>query len=310
MLTALHSRRIIFKQLDLYRAFWAIIVFLIISSSSKAGVYIIGASSADSSNALQILEQFEQKIENILDIEYTDTVRVVIAQDIKSFNATLGSTFPDWGAAAAVKDRNLIVIKSPSHFETGKNLPELLGHELGHLMLDEASGGRWLPRWFEEGFCQLISGEWRLSSDILLTRAVWGSGLIQLTALEGVNNFGGAKASLAYAQSYLAVSALVREFGIEFLADFLTDYRVNGNIYDAFFNATGYRYTEWVVTWQTKSTQRYRLILYIFDPSILFPLIAVLFIILYLVKLYLMRKKKKQWELEERYKRDEQGFTT
>jgi len=306
----LNRKEINKKKPDLFRAFLVILIFAVISSPVQAAVFQISAPGSDSSGAHQILEQFEQKIENILGIEYNDTVRVVIAKDIKSFNAALGSAFPDWGAAAAVKDRNLIVIKSPSYFEVGKNLGELLGHELGHLMLDKASGGRWLPRWFEEGFCQLISGEWRLSSDILLTRAVWGSGLIQLTALEGVNNFGGAKASLAYAQSYLAISSLVREFGIEFISDFLTDYRTNGNIYEAFFKSTGYRYTEWVVIWQKKTADRYRLVLYIFDPSILFPLIAVLFILLYLVKVYLMRKKKKQWEIEERYKGDEQGLST
>jgi len=306
----LNRREIHKKKPDWFRAFLLVLIFAALSSPVQAAVFQISAPGSDSSAATQILERFEQKIENILGIEYDDTVKVVIARDIKSFNAAIGSAFPDWGAAAAVKNRNLIVIKSPSHFEIGKNLPELLGHELGHLMLDKASGGRWLPRWFEEGFCQLISGEWRVSSDILLTRAVWGSGLIQLTALEGVNNFGGAKASLAYAESYLAVSSLVKEFGIEVIPDFLTDYRANGNIYEAFFNSTGYRYTEWVVVWQKKSAERYRLILYIFDPSILFPLIAVLFILLYLVKVYLMRKKKKRWKIEERYKGDEQGFTT
>lgn len=309
MLTVLHRTEILFKKSGLILAFLLLLIFATFLSPVQAAVFQISSAGSDSSGAYQILEQFEQKIENILGIEYNDTVRVVIAKDISAFNTALGSAFPDWGAAAAVKDRNLIVIKSPSHFEVGKNLAELLGHELGHLMLDKASGGRWLPRWFEEGFCQLISGEWRLSSDILLTRAVWGSGLIQLTALEGVNNFGGAKASLAYAQSYLAISSLVREFGIEFISVFLADYRTNGNIYEAFFNSTGYRYAEWVVVWQKKTAERYRLVLYIFDPSILFPLIAVLFILLYLVKVYLMRKKKKQWEIEERYKRDEQGFT-
>ncbi len=298
------------KKPGLFWAFLILLIFTAISSSAQAAVFQVSASASDSVDAIRALELYQRKIEDVLGIEYGDTIKVVIAKDIKSFNAALGSAFPDWGAGAAVKDRHLIVIKSPSHFETGKSLAELLGHELGHLMLDKASGGRWLPRWFEEGFCQLMSGEWRLSTDILLTRAVWGSGLIQLTALEGVNNFGGAKASLAYAQSYLAMSSLVREFGIEFISDFLSDYRANGNIYEAFFNSTGYRYTEWVVVWQKKTAERYRLVLYIFDPSILFPLIAVLFILLYLVKVYLMRKKKKQWEIEERYKGDEQGLST
>jgi hypothetical protein len=246
----------------------------------------------------------------MLNIDFTDTVTVVIAYNQESFDRALQSSFPDWGAAAAVKEKRLIVLKSPRHFSVGKSLDELLGHELGHIMLDYAAEGKWLPRWFEEGFCQLISGEWRINQDILITRAVWGSGLIPLTALDNVNRFGGAKASLAYAESYLAVSSLVQEFGIQFMPDFFYYYNEGNNYYDAFENATGYRYIEWVGIWQSKTTERYRFILYIFDPSFLFPLIAVMFILLYLLKKYLSRKKMKQWEMEERYKGDDQNYTT
>ncbi|MCP4581395.1 MAG: hypothetical protein GY839_07230 [candidate division Zixibacteria bacterium] len=287
-----------------------VLLVAVFTPFSVAAVYQIEAHSNDSLRAMPTLERFETKIEEILDIEYTDTVRVVIASDMPSFNAALGGAFPDWGAAAAIADRKLIVIKSPSSFNVGKSLEELLGHELGHLMLDAASDGRQLPRWFEEGFCQLISGEWRIDSDLRVTLAVWGSGLIHLAALDRVNHFGGAKASLAYAQSYLAVSSLVQEFGLELIPDFLTNYRASGNLYEAFFESTGYRYMEWINLWQKKTVDRYRLVLYIFDPSILFPLIAILFLLLYLIKIYYMRKKKKKWELEERYKSDEQGLST
>jgi hypothetical protein len=279
-------------------------IFLLFFPNAKAAVYNIQATSTDSAHAAQVLHNYQVKIESLLQIEYPDTVTVIIAYNQASFNRALSSEFPDWGAAAAVKERHLIVIKSPSSFPVGKGLEELLGHELGHLMLDKAAGGRWLPRWFEEGFCQMVSGEWRIEQDILVTRAVWGGGLIPLTALENVNRFGDAKASLAYAQSYLAVTSLVQEFGVEFFGDFFVNYNEENNFYDAFFNATGYRYIEWTGLWQTKAAQRFRFILYIFDPGILFPLIAVLFILLYLLKVYYSRQKMKQWEMEEKYRGD------
>ena len=276
---------------------------------ASAAFFNIEAAEANTAAVKSILDTQLVKIENILQIDFPETVTVVIADNIQSFEAALGGNFPDWGAAAAIKKKKLIVVKSPDFFPVGKTIDELLGHELAHLMLDHAAGGRWLPRWFEEGFCQMISGEWRLSTDILVTRAVWGSGLLPLTALENVNYFGSAKASLAYAQSYLAVASLVREFGIEFIPDFLGRYKQTANIYESFFNATGYRYSEWINLWQQKTSQKYRLVLYIFDPSILFPLIAVLFIILFLIKTYYTRKKKKQWELEEKYGGRDESLT-
>ncbi len=298
--TDLRKTRIIFSKPGLHRAFLLLIFTGISVSYSEAAVFIIKAPGSDSIRVHDNLNYHLEKITNMLGIEYPDTVRVVIAADRLSFNRALGSTFPDWGAAAAIKKERLIVIKSPAHFRVGKSLEELLGHELGHLIIDKASGGKWLPRWFEEGFCQLVSGEWRLSNDIRVTWAVWGSGLIPLTALEEVNKFGGAKAALAYAQSYLAISALVQELGIEFIPGFLAYYRDSGNIYKAFFRASGYEYSEWVNIWQKKTADRYRFVLYIFDSSVLFPLIAVLLVLLYLLKMYQVSKKKKLWREEER----------
>lgn len=291
------------------RAFLMLAFFGASSEMALPARFIISAPPADTASIRQVLEHHQEKTSGMLKIDFPDTVRVIVATDEATFRRALGPAFPDWGAGAAVPERNLIVIKSPAHFAVGKSLDELLGHELGHLMLNRAANGLWLPRWFEEGFCQLISGEWRLTQDFLITKAVWGSGLIPLTALESVNNYGGAKAALAYAQSYLAVSAMVRDFGIAVLPDFLERYRKGKNFYNAFFQATGYDYMEWIGEWQRKTAERYRLLVYLFDPAVLLPLIAVLFIILYLAKMYQVRKKKKKWEFEERYRSNDSGFS-
>jgi hypothetical protein len=286
-------------------------LYLILAAEiAESAVFLIDSSPSDTARIKSILESYQGKISDLLDFEYSDTVQVVVASDIETFRAAIGGEFPDWGAAAAIKPARLIVIKSPASFQVGKSLDELLGHELAHLILDKASGSRWLPRWLEEGFCQMISHEWRLANDLLVTRAVWGGGLLPLASLEGVNSFSGAKASLAYAQSYLAFSSLVQEFGIEFIRNFLGNYRETGNFYGAFFRATGYSYSEWDDIWLKKTTDHYRMILFIFDPAVLFPLIAVLFILLYILKKYITWKKKKQWEAEERYRDYDQNLST
>lgn len=308
--TALHKAEKILLKPGPFRAFLLFAITAIVVPCASAAVFIIDAPTTDSMHVHSSLDYHLERITSMLKIEYSDTIRVVIATDLDSFNRALGSEFPDWGAAAAVKRKRLIVIKSPTHFRVGKSLDELLGHELGHLVLDKAAGGRWLPRWFEEGFCQLISGEWRFSQDILITRAVWGSGLIPLTALEDVNRFGGAKAALAYAESYLAVSSLAKEMGSDFFAEFLNDYKDHDNIYKAFFNSTGYYYIEWVGIWQRKTAEKYRLVFFLFDSRLLFPLLAILFILLYLVKMYQVRKRKRQWKEQERLYGDDQTFTT
>jgi hypothetical protein len=283
---------------------------IIISSSANAVVFHIQSLPDEKPLVEQTLNRNFIQLTNILKTDFPDTIYVVIAHSQSEFDQAVGAGLPDWGAAVAVKERRLIVVKSPSNFAVGKSLEELLGHELGHLVLEKASADKWLPRWIEEGFCQLISGEWKYGQDFLLTRAVWGDGLIPLTLLEEVNRFGDTKAALAYAESYLAVNMMVRDVGIEFFPDFLEGYRKSGNFYDAFFKASGYRYTEFAQIWQNKTTDKYRFILYIFDSRLFFPLLAIIFILLYFVKLWQVRKKKKEWERLERFYSDDETYST
>jgi hypothetical protein len=278
--------------------------------SPNAATFRIKASTTDSIQALSALNNYSAILEKTIGSGLTDTIEVFIAADMQSFDQAVGSDVPDWGAAVAIKEKRLIVIKSPKYFAVGKSMEELLGHEITHLALDNAVGGRWLPRWFEEGFCQLISGEWRFEQDLLLTQAIWGSGLIPLIDLESLNGFGGAKAALSYAESYLAVSMLARDLGMDFFPDFFNEYRANGNLYQSFTNTSGYKYLDWTNLWQDMTAHKYRFILFIFDARLFFPLLAVMFILLYLLKLWQVRKKKKEWERLERLWKNDETYPT
>jgi hypothetical protein len=275
-----------------------------------AALFRIKANQEDSIVVRQSLEKFAVDLGKVTGSVLIETIDVVIATDIHEFNLAVGSDVPDWGAAVAIKSKQLIVVKSPRFFPVGKSLNELIGHELAHLALDNAVNGKWLPRWFEEGFCQMISGEWRFEQDLLLTRAVWGSGLLPLIELEGLNRFSGAKAGLAYAESYLAVSAITRELGIDFYQDFFEEYRANSNFFQAFEKASGYKYLDWTNLWLRESLRKYRFVLFIFDSRLFFPFLAIIFLLLYVIKIRQVRKKKKEWQRLERYWNNDQDYPT
>ncbi len=289
--------------------FYSIVSAFCLNGISQATVFHIKAPADDSVAALEFLRHYSAQLYKTTGVSIIDTVFVVVASDSREFNSTVGGEVPDWGAAVAIKSRRLIVIKSPRLFPVGKSLNELLGHELAHIALNDAVGGKWLPRWFEEGFCQMMSGEWRFEQDVLLTRAVWGSGLMSLIELENLNGFGGAKAALAYAESYLAVNSLTRELGIDFYADFFSEYGKSGNFYQSFMSTSGYKYFDWVSQWQNQTARKYRFVLYIFDSRLFFPLLAVVFLLFYVLKLYQVRKKKKEWQRIERIWDNDKGFT-
>ena len=110
-----------------------------------------------------------------------------------------------------------------------------------------------------------VSGEWSIGQDILVARAAWTKNLIHLHSLEGMSAFSGAKANLAYTESYLAVSSLLRGKDPYLLADLLASYRDTNDFLRSFRMVVGTDYSSWIGNWFERTSMQYHLLLFIFD---------------------------------------------
>jgi len=261
---------------------------------------IVPADDLYADSALYYLDFYRSVLSDLLEISLDTVVTVYVADSDEEFFRWAGSSIPDWGAAVAVADRGVIVIKSPKYMQTGKSMRELLGHELTHIMLNRAAGGRWLPRWIHEGLSMHVSGEWNIGQDILVARAAWTKNLIQLNRLESLSEFNGAQASLAYTESYMAVASLMKRGDRYILADILDLYRRNDDFHRSFRVIVGTDYVEWTTSWYERTSMQYHLLLFIFDSKIFWFLLSLLFILLYLYKRRQNREIKRRWRKEER----------
>ena len=256
------------------------------------------------------LESSYQKISSSLNDTLSQVISVYVADSEKEFRSLLGEGFPDWGIACAILDHNIIVLKSPLHFNYNTPLSELVTHELAHVFLGNLAKGVTLPRWLDEGFAMHQSKEWRFGQDITVARVVLTGSLLRLSEIESVNAFREAKAELAYTESFLAVSYLTAEYGegtIRELVDYLA---FHTSIDLAFLKTIGSNYFTFQLEFDSYIKSKYNWISFFGDTFLLWVGLAFLIVFLYLAKRRHTKKILKEWELEERgIKRMPEGDT-
>jgi len=268
--------------------------------SAKGSIIILPTDNIFSDSAKFYAGYYHEILSDLLNFPLDTTVIIFIADSDEEFINRVGSSFPDWGAGAASLKYSTIVIKSPKYIRVGKSFRELIGHELTHIMLHRASGSQWLPRWIHEGLAMRISGEWNIGQDILVARAVWTNRLINLYKLEGLSEFSGAKANLAYTESYLAISELVKSSDRYLLADLLDLYRDNRDFRRSFKIVVGDDYLNWTANWYERMSMRYHFFLFLLDARLFWLLIPLFFIFLVILKRRQSAKVKKRWKIEDR----------
>jgi len=226
---------------------------------------------------------------------------VYIADSQRDFNRQIRGQFPDWGAAAALPAQGKIVIKSPDHFNTGKSLEQLAAHEYAHLVMSKRSGFYTPPRWMDEGVAQYISHEWTWSDYVALSIAGVFGDFIPLEEIEKVNRFHESKAHLAYAQSYLAVEFIIKQYGREAPGIMLDSIAAGTSLDRALLGATGSTRAEFQRDFEDHLSKRYNIAAVFVDTMFFWLALAVVFVIGIIVYQKRRRQYYKQWEEEEKY---------
>lgn len=272
------------------------------SQATATGLFeVLPADDIYADSAGYYLEYFQHILADLLGEPLDTTVTAYLAASEEEFLRTTGPSIPDWGAGVALLEQNRIVIKSPKYMKTGKSFRELIGHELTHIMLHRAAEGRWLPRWIHEGLAMRVSGEWNIGQDILVARAAWTNNLIHLHRLEGMSVFNGAKANLAYTESYMAVSSLLKGGDPYRLADLLAMYRETNDFLQSFHAVVGTDYSQWIHDWYERTSMQYQFLLFILDWKLFWLALPFFIILLFLLKKRQNAKTKRRWKSEERF---------
>ena len=126
-------------------------------------------------------------------------MRVVLA-DTRS---DVARQVPSFVAGFAIGEEGLIVLfpaRSPGY--PHDTLEDVLRHEIAHVLISRAAGGRDVPRWFHEGFAVAVERPWDFEDRTRLASVLVFGPRLSLAAIDGL--FGGGEGMQARAYSLSA----------------------------------------------------------------------------------------------------------
>ena len=105
----------------------------------------------------------------------------------------------------------ILVERTPSYPDGG--LEEVLAHEVAHVLIRRAAGGRRVPRWFDEGLAMLAGRSWRLRDQTELAIGLLGGPRVPLWKLDDL--FAGDRRQVehGYALAGTLVQDLLERYG-------------------------------------------------------------------------------------------------
>jgi hypothetical protein len=131
-------------------------------------------------------------------------VRVILAPE----GSPLAAAVPPWVSGYADPAAGVVVLmpaREPSYPDS--SLEDLLRHEVAHVLIGRAAGGRPVPRWFQEGLAMIAGQSWGLEDRGRLTLALFADRRIPLSELDG--HFAGSQGMVQ--RAYAVAGAFVRD---------------------------------------------------------------------------------------------------
>jgi hypothetical protein len=141
-------------------------------------------------------------------------IHVVLAPE----SSPLARSVPAWVSGytdGMTSDTGSVVVllaeRTPSYPDGG--LEEVLAHEVTHVLIHRASGGRRVPRWFDEGLAMLAARSWRLRDETELALGVLSGPRVPLWKLDDLFHGDRREVEHGYALAGTLVRDLLDRYG-------------------------------------------------------------------------------------------------
>ncbi len=227
---------------------------------------------------------------------------IVLIKDSASFRRVADS---DLVTALAVPQKNLIMIDSSKLNAQPFTLETTLKHELCHLELHHHIAESNLPRWFDEGICQWVTGGFseimNESNHSILREAVLSNRLISIEGLTERFPTDGRDLILAYDESKSIVEYIEKQFGASGVRKILEQMSMGDNLENAVLKSILISLDDLEKQWKSSISEKASWFSYIGNNlyEILFLFAALMSIYGFFVLLKKKREYKDKEDLEE-----------
>lgn len=155
-------------------------------------------------------------------------------------SSPLAQKMPSWVSGYAVPEESFIVVFPQRAVQYPiDGMEELLRHEMAHVLLARAAGGKDVPRWFNEGVATVAGGTWSISDRSMVTLTLVRTGELPFARVEEMFGEGEPAVGQAYALSGAFVNDMVQREGRDSIAGVLSRVRAGAPFEYAFVRVTG-----------------------------------------------------------------------
>jgi len=229
-------------------------------------------------------------------------VRVVVARTPGEMAALAppNAPYPDYAAGVAYPEIGLVLLTiKPVHPNSQQDLGEVFRHELAHVALEDAVNGRPIPRWFNEGFAVLASGETSFPRMRALFSATISDNLLSLGQLERSFPMQEWEAEIAYAEAADVVRFLVRREEKHRFRGLISRLRDGETMDAALLNSYGAETATLENEWRDEVARRYTFYPVLFSGSVIWAGTLGLFALGWRKKRLKAAATLARWEKEE-----------
>lgn len=277
-------------------------------AAADAGMLTVGDAQATvrfdaplQTAAMEVLRIYPAvRSELLVDLGWETSFKpeIVLVKDHASFKKVSGS---DLVTALAIPGEDLIVIDYSKMGGHPFTLEVTLKHELCHLELHHGISDGGLPRWFNEGICQWVTGGFdEIISDGSrsgLREAVLSKRLVSIDGLSSAFRSDGKGLLLAYEESRSIINFIKRKFGVEGLRKILEQMRSGRDLESAFRNSLAIPLDELEEQWRASLSPGNAWLFYLRDN--LYEMLFVAAALLTICGFFRVLKKKREYKDDE-----------
>ena len=223
-------------------------------------------------------------------------IRVVLVGD----RSPLGRRTPDWVAGFAHGPSDTIVLfpsRSPQY--PHDSLEAVLHHEVAHILIHRAAGGRGIPRWFSEGLAAAAERSWGLEDRRRLAWALAASGASRMREVDGLFQSGPGEVARAYALSGAFVRDVLDDHGPGTAARILADVRREESFETAFERSTGRSLAAAEDVFLGRMSSWERWIPLVTSPYLLWGVVSALALVAIWKRRQRSAEMRRRWDAEE-----------